>query len=175
MCMSRSSLITLVTLVTLVSVGISAVISIAWFVTVQGPSRFEPAVATLGIVAGLTGVLAEHRVAAHERRHASLTTLMDELQRNTIILDDLWPGMSQDAPRPRVYPRLPVSATDAALVSGALTDPRDAELLQRLHGWREEVNGFNRRLELTEIREHYSKPHAIEKKNSPRPASYASR
>lgn len=146
--MPRSSLIALVTLG---SVGVSAAIGIVWFVTVQGTSRFEPAVATLGLLVGLSGVLAERRVAVRERRHVSLTTLVDELQRDTSILDDPRFSLSQETPRPRVYPRLPVSATDAALISGALVERSDAELLQRLHNWRDETNGFNRRLELTEI------------------------
>jgi hypothetical protein len=47
---------------------------------------------------------------------------------------------------------LPVSAVDAALVSGALTERGDTELLTRLHQWRDEVTGFNRRLEITETR-----------------------
>jgi hypothetical protein len=57
-----------------------------------------------------------------------------------------------ETPKPRVYPRLPVSATDAALTSGALANQSDEDLLRRLRNWRDEVNGFNRRLELTEIR-----------------------
>jgi len=44
-----------------------------------------------------------------------------------------------------------VSATDAALTLGALAERSDDELLRLLHNWRDEVNGFNRRLELTEI------------------------
>lgn len=132
--------------------GLSAAISIAWFITAKGTSRFEPAVATLGFIVGLTGSLAERHVAAQERRHVSLKTLMDELRRDALILDALWSTLSQDAPRPRVYPRLLISAADATLLSGALDGPRDAELIQRLHSWREEANGFNRRLDLTEIR-----------------------
>jgi hypothetical protein len=147
--MPRSSL---VAVATFSSVGVSTAISIIWFITAQGASRFEPAVATLGLLAGLTGVLAERRVAAQERRHITLMTLMDELHRDTSILDDPRLAPSQKTPRPRVYPRLPVSATDAALISGAPTERGDTELLHRLHNWRDEVNGFNQRLELTEIR-----------------------
>ena len=50
-----------------------------------------------------------------------------------------------------MYPRLPVSAVDAAVVSGALSQRGDADLLNRLHQWRDEANGFNRRLEITEM------------------------
>lgn len=147
--MSRSSLIALITFG---SVAISAAISITWFVTASGASRFEPAVQTLGLLAGLTGILAERRAAARERRHLALVTLADELRRGISILNDPQFAPSKETPRPRVYPRLPVSATDAALISGALAERSDGDLLRLLHNWRDEVKGFNRRLELTEIR-----------------------
>jgi hypothetical protein len=145
----RSSLIAVATSG---SVGVSVVISVVWFVTAQSGSRFEPAVAMLGLLAGLIGVLTERRVAAQERRHVSLTTLADELRRSAVILADPRFTLDHKVPRPCVYPRLPVSATDAALISGALAERSDTELLQRLHNWRDEVNEFNRRLGLTEIR-----------------------
>jgi len=145
----RSSLIALATFG---SVAISAAISITWFVTSSGASRFEPAVQTLGLLAGLTGVLAERRAVARERRHLALVTLVDELRRSILILDDPQFAPSKETPRPRVYSRLPVSATDAALISGALAKRSDDNLLRLLHSWRDEVNGFNRRLELTEVR-----------------------
>ncbi|MGH4007357.1 MAG: hypothetical protein ACRDTH_04185 [Pseudonocardiaceae bacterium] len=112
---------------------------------------FEPAVQIFGVIGGLTGILAERRAVARERRHLALITLMDELRRDAVILDDRQYAPSKESPRPRVYPRLPVSATDAALTSGALAEQRDDQLLRLLHNWRDEVNGFNRRLELTEI------------------------
>jgi hypothetical protein len=147
--MPRSSLIALATFS---SVAISAAISIIWFVTASGASRFEPAVQTLGLLAGLTGVLAERRAAARERRHLAIVTLADELRGGIFILDDPQFAPSKETPRPRVYPRLPVSATDAALISGALANRSDDDLIRLLHSWRDEVNGFNRRLELTEMR-----------------------
>ncbi len=147
--MPRSSLIAAFTFS---SVAFSAVISIVWFITTSGTAMFEPAVQMFGLLGGLTGVLAERRAAARERRHLALVTLVDELRRDTAILDDSQFAPSKETPRPRVYPRLPVSATDAALTSGALAERGDDELLRILHNWRDEVNGFNRRLELTEIR-----------------------
>ena len=147
--MPRSSLIAVATFS---SVALSAVISIVWFITTSGESRFEPTVQLFGLLAGLTGVLAERRAAAGERRHLALVTLMDELRRDTVILDGKEFAPSKELPRPRVYPRLPASATDAALTSGALAKRSDDVLLRHLHNWRDKVNGFNRRLELTEIR-----------------------
>jgi hypothetical protein len=135
------------------SVTASAVISITWFVTATGPARFEPAVETLGLVAGLTGVLVERRTAARERRQLTIAALADELHKCVSVLNDpRFAPRSTVALRPRVYPQLPVSATEAALISGALAERRDADLLRRLHAWRDDVKGFNRRLELTELR-----------------------
>ncbi|HSV67547.1 MAG TPA: hypothetical protein VLJ59_16785 [Mycobacteriales bacterium] len=135
------------------SVGVAAVISVVWFSVASGLSRFEPAVQVMGLLGGLTGVLAERRASARERRRVALETLSDELGRVAAILDDprLAPAHGT-ARRPRVYPRLPVSAVDATLVSGALAEQSDTGLLGRLHRWRDEANGFNRRLELTEMR-----------------------
>lgn len=147
--MARSSFIAVITFS---SVAISAVISIVWLVKVSGASMFEPAVQLFGLIGGLGGVLAERRVAARERRHLALATLMAELRRDTSILDGPQYAPSKETPRRRVYPRLPVSATDAALTSGALAERSDDELLRRLHNWRDDANGFNRRLELIEIR-----------------------
>jgi hypothetical protein len=45
-----------------------------------------------------------------------------------------------------------MALVDAALTSGVLLEPADTELLNQLHQWRDEVNGFYRRLELTETR-----------------------
>ena len=145
----RSSLIAVLTFG---SVFFSTVISIIWFVTVSGDSRFAPAVQTLVLLGGAFGVLAERRAIARERRHILLLTLMDELRNDMQILNGPKFVPSKESPRPRVYPRLPVSATDAVLISGALAQWSDSELHRRLHNWRDEVNGFNRRLELTELR-----------------------
>jgi hypothetical protein len=146
--MARSSLIAVVTFS---SVAFSAVISIFWFFAMSGASRFAPAVHIFGLLGGLTGVLVGRRASARERRHLALATLIDELRRDASILDDPQYVPSKETPRPRVYPRLPVSATDAVLTLGALAERSDEELLRRLHNWRDDVNGFNRRLELTEF------------------------
>jgi hypothetical protein len=146
---SRSSVIAVATFG---SIATSAVISMTWFFTTSGTFEFEQAVQSLGLLAGLTGILAERRASARERRHHTLTALADELRRATSVLDNLQFTQGTETLRPRVYPRLPVSATDAVLTSGALTERSDDDLFRLLHNWRDEVNGFNRRLELTEIR-----------------------
>lgn len=146
---SRSSLIAVVTFSCMIFSGI---ISIVWLISADGASRFEPAVSGLGLLGGLAGILAERRATARERRQLALRTLVEELRRGTDILADPRFSANGAKPTPRVYPRLPVSATDAALISGALVENFDAGLLGRLHNWRDEVHGFNRRLELTENR-----------------------
>lgn len=143
---------TIIALTTFGSIAVAAIISIVWFWVSDSESRFEPAVGILGLLGGLFGILAERRAATHERRRTAMTSLADELGRAKEVLSDgCWPASGSDH-RPRVYPRLPISAVDAALVSGALTEPGDADLVGRLHQWRDEANGFNRRLDLTEIR-----------------------
>ncbi|NUR96618.1 MAG: hypothetical protein HOV67_15345 [Kribbellaceae bacterium] len=123
--------------------GVIAVIS-------PGNARLDPAVNTLTLVAGLTGIFVERLTSEAERRTEVLRSVEDELQENTRLLNDS--RFSPDAPNTRqVYPRLIVSAVDLALVSGALGLHKDAELVGLLHRWRDTVHLFNRRLDLTEV------------------------
>jgi SAM-dependent methyltransferase len=132
----------------------SGVLSIVWFTAMNGSSRFEPAVETLGIVGGISGVFAERQAKSRELRSLTVSTIVDELDANALILADrafrsrmMRPGV------PQLYPRLHTSALDAAFATGAalaLGDPRAVELL---HRWRDTVIEFNRRLDLTELRQ----------------------
>jgi hypothetical protein len=150
----------------------AAVLSVIWFVAVPGTSRFEPAVQTLGLLAGITGIFAERLAAARERRNQAVTAVADELAKNRAILDGSFalagaPGRPVGAAgrpvgaagRPvgradavRVYPRLLQSAVDYVLVSGVLAESGDRELVRLLHEWRDTVREFNHRLDLTELR-----------------------
>ncbi|MEV8374884.1 hypothetical protein AB0P21_19255 [Kribbella sp. NPDC056861] len=140
------------TAVTAVSYGLLAlafVLGVIWFFWPDN-SRWEPAVNSLTLVAGLTGIFVERLTAEAERRTGVLRAVADELQENTRLLSD--ERFSPKTPTQRqVYPRLVVSAVDLALVSGALSRNRDAELVTLLHRWRDTVHLFNRRLDLTEI------------------------
>jgi hypothetical protein len=128
----------------------SMAISVLWFTLTPGA---EPAVETLGLVSCFTGVLVERRAAARERRHLAMAALAEELATCVTVLDDPRFLPREGTPlRPYVYPRLPTSAAVSVLISGALSDHRDVELLRRLHAWRESASGFNRRLDLTELR-----------------------
>jgi hypothetical protein len=140
------------TVVTAVSYGLLAlafVLGVIWFISPNN-ARWEPAVNSLTLVAGLTGIFVERLTAEAERRTEVLRAVVNELRENTRLLGD--ERFSPKAPTTRqVYPRLVVSAVDLALVSGALGLHRDAELVDLLHRWRDTVHLFNRRLDLTEI------------------------
>ncbi|WP_133978442.1 hypothetical protein [Kribbella voronezhensis] len=140
---------TVVTAVSYGLLGLAFVLGVIWFFF-PGNSRWEPAVNSLTLVAGLTGIFVERLTAEAERRTEVLRAVADELQENTRLLSD--ERFSPNTPTQRqVYPRLVVSAVDLALVSGALGRHRDAELVGLLHRWRDTVHLFNRRLDLTEI------------------------
>ncbi|MBT2386026.1 hypothetical protein [Streptomyces sp. ISL-11] len=125
-----------------------------WLSTVDEASgRFEPATSGLALVAAITGVYAERRAAARERRAQALCALADELVKNTELLTgEGFAPLDPRFPRARVHPRLVQSATDAALVSGVFSEPGHDDLMTLLHQWRDAVHDFNRRLDLAELR-----------------------
>ncbi|MEV6673995.1 hypothetical protein [Streptomyces sp. NPDC051162] len=129
-------------------------ICVWWVCVAQGQgSHFEPATSGLALVAAITGVYAERRAAARERRAQALYALAGELVKNTELLDgEGFAPLDPEAPKARVYPRLVQSASDAALVSGVFSEPGHDELIALLHHWRDAVHDFNRRLDLTELR-----------------------
>ncbi|MBB5118291.1 hypothetical protein AF335_30330 [Streptomyces eurocidicus] len=129
-----------------------------WWVTVadEANGHFEPATSGLALVAAVTGVYAERRAAARERRTQALHALADELVKNTELLGTGFAPLDPQAPRARVHPRLVQSATDAALVSGVFSEPGHEELVTLLHRWRDGVHDFNQRLDLVEVRTYIS-------------------
>lgn len=141
---------TIVTVTTYGLLGLAFLLGVAWFLFPES-NRWEPAVNTLTLVAGLTGIFVERLTAEAERRGQVLRAVADELTDNTRLLADERFSSTQTRRR-QIYPRLVVSAVDAALVSGVLARERDAELFGLLHRWRDTVHEFNRRLDLTEIR-----------------------
>ncbi len=131
----------------------SVLLSFLWILLARDISWFEPAVQSLGLISCLTGVLVERRAAARERRQLAMAALAEEMSTCVTIFDDPRFVPREGTPlRPYVYPRLPTSATESALISGAFSERRDVEMLRRLYAWRESANGFNRRLDLTELR-----------------------
>jgi hypothetical protein len=143
----------LASVVTFGSLAMAAVVSVAWFVAMPGEARLEPAAVTLGLIGGLAGVFAERRAARRELRNRLLQSIAGEISKAAGILDDpRFDGSDGRGARPHVFPRLPASAVDAALASGALADRQDAALVELLHEWRDDVNDLNRRLDITELR-----------------------
>jgi hypothetical protein len=140
----------IVTWLTYGLLGLAFALGVLWLIRPQN-SRWEPAVNTITLVAGLTGIFVERLTAAAERRSEVLHAVADELAENARVLAD--PRFTPaEAPRRQVYPRLVVSAADRAVTSGALDTHRDTELVRQLHRWRDTVIGLNRRLDLTELR-----------------------
>ncbi|MGP3981823.1 hypothetical protein [Streptomyces sp. KR80] len=128
-------------------------VCVSWLVTAPFGGKWEPVIQTLALVAAISGVFAERRAAAQERERQTLQALADELLKNTGILDDTRFGpLDPLRPTHRVFPRLVLSATDAALISGVLADRAHGRLRAVLYEWRDAVHELNRRLDLAELR-----------------------
>lgn len=136
----------LVTSATYGLLGVAFALGVLWFL-LPDEARWEPAVNSLTLIAGVTGIFVERLTAAAERRSEVLGAVADELAENQRLLET---GFSTTRRRD-VYPRLVVSAVDRAVVSGVLDTSRDTDLVRNLHRWRDEVFAVNRRLDLTEM------------------------
>ncbi|MFI9010847.1 hypothetical protein ACIGNX_26780 [Actinosynnema sp. NPDC053489] len=139
-----------ITVLTFGALAVATVLGVAWFFVSPPGDRWEPAVNSLALLAGITGIFAERWAAQREQRDQALDSIRLELARNGETLDGEAFRASGSRGR-RVYPRLVQSAVDAALSTGALSPHRDAELIDLLHRWRTAVASVNRRLELTEM------------------------
>lgn len=140
-----------ITVATFGALAVALVLGVAWLVVSPADQRWEPAVNTLALLAGITGIFAERWAAERERRLQAVESIRSELVHDSEVLDDAAFQPDPDAyRRRRVYPRLVVSAVDSAFASGALSYRRDGELIAKLHAWRDMVNTVNRRLDLTE-------------------------
>jgi hypothetical protein len=138
--------------VTAASLLAACVINAIWFARSTGTGRLEPIVGVLGILAGITGLVAERWAAAREARDAALVAIGTELRANRDLLAS--PAFGDDPAQPlrrQVFPRLYLSAVDAAFASGSLSSASDAETITELHTWRNQVVRFNSQLALAEI------------------------
>ncbi len=139
-----------VTLVTFVPLISGLVLAIFWWA--KNPD-FESGLSALGLFASITGIFAERWASANEKRTELLVALVYEFRANAVILSDSRFGAnSHDSGQPVVFPRLVVSVTETAIASGAFTERSYRELFLLLHQWRDTVNEFNRRLDITELR-----------------------
>jgi hypothetical protein len=142
----------IIVVVTAASLAAAVVINAVWFATSSGRARLEPIVGVLGILAGITGLVAERWAAAREARDAALQAINVELRANAELLGA--PAFGDDPNQPlrrTVYPRLHLSAVDAALAGGSVSSARDVALVGELHAWRNQVVRFNAQLALAEI------------------------
>lgn len=143
---------TWIMLVTAGSLAVAFVVSAVWWSRSAGTSRFEPAVQILGLLGGITGIVAERWAAGRERRAEALQAIAEELRDNQKVLASppFAVGAAQPARR-QVYPRMNLSAVNAALSSAVLSPGRDEGLSSMLHDWRNEAEIFNHQLSLAEI------------------------
>lgn len=125
-------------------------LSLAWALMADGAGQLEASAQTLGLVAALTGIVADRLAAERQRRRLALLALAEELRKNRAIIGDLRFTLGKTTRR-RVYPRLLLSAADGVISSGVLAASGEHELFSKLHAWRDEVADFNRRLDLTEM------------------------
>ena len=138
-----------ITIATFGALALALVVGIIWFVVSPPSQRWEPAVNTLALLAGITGIFAERWAAQREHRNQAMESIRTELEHNRRLLEDEAFNPAELSRR-RVYPRLMLSAVDSAFTTGALSPRRDDDLIELLHRWRATVNAVNRRLDLTE-------------------------
>jgi hypothetical protein len=137
--------------ITVGCLGVAGLLSVVWFFDADGVGRFEPAVQSLGLLAGITGLVLERRAAVAEHREQAVDAIADELRANDVVLGR-YPFVDTDPATSRtVYPRLRMSAVDAALSSGALSQRDDDVLVRALHSWRDEVDTFSHQLTVAEL------------------------
>lgn len=140
----------IVAVTTYALLGIAFVLGILWILGV-GP-EWEPWVNSLTLLAGVTGLVVERQNAETERRSEVVASVVFELQQNRAIVERRLAGLRTGGDRAlSVSPRLALSAVDAALASGVLSRTPDSPLVGQLHRWREQVQGYNWRRDLTEF------------------------
>jgi hypothetical protein len=115
--------------------------------------QYHLVVETVAIVAGITGIYAERRAAAVERRRAAVGAVNDELDKNVAVLEDdkRFPQQSPTNPRPHRFPRLAVTAVETCLANGVLTEDGDSPRGDALRQWLEAARAFNRGLGVSEL------------------------
>lgn len=139
-----------VAVITYALLGIAFVLGILWILGV-GP-EWEPWVNSLTLLAGVTGLIVERQNAETERRSEVVASVVFELKQNRAIVERRLAGLRTGGRRAlSVSPRLALSAVDAALASGVLSRTPDSPLVGQLHRWREQVQGYNWRRDLTEF------------------------
>ncbi|MEI2583072.1 hypothetical protein V5G28_031140 [Scytonema sp. PRP1] len=139
------------TLITFFPLLLGFILATVWWT--REPNDFEPLLTALGLLATITGIFGERLASAIEKRRELLRALLNECISNVTILSDgrFNPKLHKQG-RPIVFPRLMMSVTETAIVSGVFAERKDRELFSLLHQWRHTVNEFNHRLDITELR-----------------------
>ncbi|MGX7829688.1 hypothetical protein ACTG9Q_31840 [Actinokineospora sp. 24-640] len=92
-----------ITWLTFLALAVALVMGVLWFTTSPTGDRLEPAVNSLAVLAGITGIFVERWAAQRERRNQALESIREELERNAAVLDDDAFATTAGAHR-RLYP-----------------------------------------------------------------------
>ena len=129
------------------------ILAFSWFLVSKEDSRFEPALTVLGLFGTLTGIFAERQASEYERKRELSLALYWEFVKNEEILKNSQFNLDpENLERPIVFPRLIISVTETAIASGVFQEQKYRYLFSLLNQWRDTVNTFNRRLDITELR-----------------------
>jgi hypothetical protein len=143
----------LISILTFSALLVGLILAAIWFLASTGNSRFEPALTVLGLFATLTGIFAERQASDYERKRELLLALYWEFVKNEEILKNSQFNLEPDRlEQPIVFPRLIMSVTETAIASGIFEEQKYRNLFSLLNQWRDTVNAFNRRLDITELR-----------------------
>jgi hypothetical protein len=142
-----------VNIITALLLGCSVAVAVAWFVSDHWPSNAEPVMDLFGFGAGIFGLFVDRRIDEAERRDQVLTVLRDELARNRDFLDSDSFRSPDDGgdDGPRRFPLLQWAAANAAMLSGSLSDPKDAPLLSAVSVWQTAALELNHTTNLIEV------------------------
>lgn len=132
---------------------VGLIVSGVWLFSSEGKSKFEPGLTVIGLFATMTGVFAERFASSYERKRELMIAFYRELGKNREILKDsrfkLEPAQLNN---PVVFPRLISSVAETAIASGVFEEEKYRDVFFYLNEWRDIVNEFNHRLEITELR-----------------------
>ena len=139
-------------LITVLSFGalfVAGLFAVAWF---YSEKTFEPFITSLLIFAAITGFFVEKWISDRAKRKGLLFALAHELFINMSILKDAaFRPNNKDSSKFIVFRRLESSIVNDVIRSGSFLGARDKVLFKALHFWRERIQQFNKRLDLTEI------------------------
>ena len=142
-----------VNIITALLLGGSVLVAIAWFVSDHWPGNAEPVMDLFGFGAGIFGLFVDRRIDEAERREQVLSVLRDELARNRDFLESQSFRSPDDGgdDGPRRFPLLQWAAANTAMLSGALSDPKDAPLLSAVSIWQTAALELNHTTNLIEV------------------------